>query len=1395
MAAARLTSPAGIVVQLLSVIFISILVAVATVVRHHVELSSSSTSTSSLHDASAAAPHPKVELPPPSKRIKNQITSLEHELKTLQNEVLSVTEELRDAMAKSDISEKTVHKGVHKQQSDLKFVPLKENNENSKEQSAHKHSKETAPLPPPASEFKEREPKKWWIRQEVFPSPSSQYAETDGDGIGSIIPIDLSVNHLQRIDRAPGSPNEKSESVQEDFLPVVLASDIDFRWRSRARENSRPEDVVKTTAYQIVARRAYSNANDSDIGTILWDSGKVATPDGLPDVVVCENVDSMEVGSIVEWSVTAWDFSDKPTRSSWSKFAIGPKNEEWEAKWVSHPVDIASFDEGDSSAFWVNGDDAQQLACDNWMRRKQLPLFRAKLPALDDVNSGEDKVITALLVVSGLGSFRASVDGEPLSSSGPLDPPLTDYAQRVSYRGFDVTKFLTGDGANNSHVIGISMGSGWWDHRPIKGSFIRLFFFPRGAITAVAQLYVTYKSGKTKVMLPTGDDASGWQVAKGHLRESSLFTGEYIDLESMKSFDGWDTEQQWATISPMAQSEHSWTEPVVYQSDSTLDLWRYQLHVKASAAYKNSTKGPNLPANKMAPIGKLVPHEAPPVLPIEKIYPDEVYSLGNGRWMIDFGKAFSGMVRFEEGLPNPIVPTEYPRGHTVNTLNTEETFITVLYGERLELTTGDLNLPVVAGMGLHDGGPKHKSKPAGNAEAKGGVCYPKDHVDAGSLMQRDVYILPRKKADESIQSEGSFSDARQSHFTTHSFRFAEICCIAEPPTGMYALSYRTAFSEWGDFSSSNVRINGGYELVKNAFNSNLLSVQSDCPHREKIQYGGDINANAPAALHLYDLSAFYRKVVYDWRDQQWDNGAYSGTSYWLALNDYAGIGQGAGETVWATAPPLITVRHMQHYGDTKLLEQTFSNHLAWLNFLRKNFDAGLKQKGYDDELVGYVKEGSGLGDWLTMRGRDTWLTHESFYMAVARCVAYIAKQLGTKSEELDQGLATSKSVEDKIARLYLKNGNDHFLPPDGAAANLSPGPEMSLYSRVVPAAKRCTVLRNYFRRKGHTWPGSEESRFIKEIPDATVSEMVESTELSKRGSIWAFGWSQWHGFNEGIFAIRYALKTLSDNGFHNVALDKANGFSIGTFEYMLSHNATTHWESWWRSEDLYSHNHPMLGASAEWMASSVAGVSLYPTTTGGKEVLFWPRFPNSANYLYYASATQVYVPPDGKAFFRMPEYSNGEGVDASIKYATVLPNMEETISMSKEECQRRRKSKDFGFNYNWEMNRKTEQWEKIERKKAIGTSCESFLFHSTLGSVEWSSPETVSGVSANGIEVPLGPGLYDVLIDKWQLKPEVKKYEGRIGDIPDYYNSEDVGPYCADSDTLDWNIEDATYLI
>ena len=47
---------------------------------------------------------------------------------------------------------------------------------------------------------------------------------------------------------------------------------------------------------------------------------------------------------------------------------------------------------------------------------------------------------------------------------------------------------------------------------------------------------------------------------------------------------------------------------------------------------------------------------------------------------------------------------------------------------------------------------------------------------------------------------------------------------------------------------------------------------------------------------------------------------------------------------------------------------------------------------------------------------------------------------------------------------------------------------------------------------------------------------------------------------EGIFSIRFTLKILSDMGLHDVALSKAAAVGFPSFDYMMSHNATTMWE-------------------------------------------------------------------------------------------------------------------------------------------------------------------------------------------------------------------------------------------
>jgi len=298
---------------------------------------------------------------------------------------------------------------------------------------------------------------------------------------------------------------------------------------------------------------------------------------------------------------------------------------------------------------------------------------------------------------------------------------------------------------------------------------------------------------------------------------------------------------------------------------------------------------------------------------------------------------------------------------------------------------------------------------------------------------------------------------------------------------------------------------------------------------------------------------------------------------------------------------------------------------------------------------------------------------------------------------------------------------------------------------------------------------------------------------------------------EGILAVRYNLKALSEQGFHHVALNKAAGIGYPSFEYQLSHNATTLWETWYRSEDIFSRNHPMLGGVAEWLPTSVAGVSLAPTTVGGQELLFWPRIPSSATNVQYASATQgtkrgdasiawefldlpknrssydsavvkvhlrILVPPGSTARLLLPNVREGDTV---IKFAKELPDLEIAKSAAAATCNASRR-RGLGFSYNWEFDSTKAVWHKVNRKKAIGTPCGSFLFHFSLAGTKWSPAESISLEEGKGTELSMYPGFYDVIIDNWRLTKDADTANASVA-------------YCSDPETFSWDIDDATHII
>ena len=86
----------------------------------------------------------------------------------------------------------------------------------------------------------------------------------------------------------------------------------------------------------------------------------------------------------------------------------------------------------------------------------------------------------------------------------------------------------------------------------------------------------------------------------------------------------------------------------------------------------------------------------------------------------------------------------------------------------------------------------------------------------------------------------------------------------------YAL--RSDVSTIGEFTSSNALINAIHQMEKNTFEANMMSIQSDCPHRERLGYGGDAHMTGESFIMNYDMALFYEKRVRDYNDAIRSNG-------------------------------------------------------------------------------------------------------------------------------------------------------------------------------------------------------------------------------------------------------------------------------------------------------------------------------------------------------------------------------------------------------------------------------------------------------------------------------------------------------------------------------------------
>jgi alpha-L-rhamnosidase len=302
-----------------------------------------------------------------------------------------------------------------------------------------------------------------------------------------------------------------------------------------------------------------------------------------------------------------------------------------------------------------------------------------------------------------------------------------------------------------------------------------------------------------------------------------------------------------------------------------------------------------------APLEPLIPLAMPPVRAKAPISAVAVSTPSEGVHIVDFGQNFTGI---------PEAKLNVPAG----------TRVLFRFGELLH-PDGTLN-PMTSVCGQIKGMKKDKD---GKEVPKGGPGAPE------IAWQQNVYI-----------AKGGGGETFRPDFTFHGFRYMEVTGLPEAPkTQDYrAFPLRTDVATTGTFSCSNKRLNQIQQICRNTFLAGIVSVQSDCPHRERFAYGGDIVATSEAYLMNFDMAGFYAKTVRDWADAARPDGRFTDTAPFVGI-DYCGVG-------WAMVHPLLLEQLYQHYGCLSLLEEQVPAAIRYLDGEASRREGGLVTKGLGD---------------------------------------------------------------------------------------------------------------------------------------------------------------------------------------------------------------------------------------------------------------------------------------------------------------------------------------------------------------------------------------------------------------------------------------------------------------
>ncbi len=452
------------------------------------------------------------------------------------------------------------------------------------------------------------------------------------------------------------------------------------------------------------------------------------------------------------------------------------------------------------------------------------------------------------------------------------------------------------------------------------------------------------------------------------------------------------------------------------------------------------------------PDGILTAQLQPPIRVTKIVKPIAIREAGKDTFVVDMGQNFAGVAR---------IRVKGPAGRSVS----------LRYGELVH-PSGSLNWITTTAGHIKE-----------MWKMSGGPGAPK------TAWQKDDYTL-----------KGIGLEQWNPRFTFHGFRYVEITGWPGKPTldDIDGLRMNSDVELQGSFSCSNEMFNTLHDKIQWTFLSNIFSVQSDCPAREKMGYGADIVATAGAYIFNYNMANFYKKTIQDFANDQQPDGGLTEISPYTGIAD-RGYGGDSGPLGWQLAFSFLQKKLFDNYGDKRIIEQQYPTLQKQMIFLQAKAVNGL-----------YTRD---IGDHEAIGPRAEAFVASCFYYHHALLATEFAGILRKREDSI--GYANlAKSIKDSIVKKYLS-------PVSGKIDQSIQAVQIfSLWYNIAPDKQKAFEL------------------------------------LLK-----AFEGKNWH-LTTGIFSTMMMFDVFRERDKSDIAYKIANQKDFPGWGYMLANDATTLWESW-----------------------------------------------------------------------------------------------------------------------------------------------------------------------------------------------------------------------------------------